>query len=132
MFLLEDGVETLIARTVKIGISKSSKSSLHAKFFVLDRKVSFVGSLNLDSRSFNENTEIGVIAISPEMGKEIVHFLTENIESFAFKLELKDGDIYWTKNDNETPVVYDIDPYTSWFLRAQIWIASWLPGESQL
>ena len=39
----------------------SSKASLHAKTFNIDRRKIFVGSFNLDPRSVALNTEMGVI-----------------------------------------------------------------------
>ena len=73
--LLRAGVElyemdkklTRKQRKEKKGVGGSSKASLHAKSFVLDREKVFIGSLNLDPRSFYENSEIGVIIKSAEM-----------------------------------------------------------------
>ncbi len=54
-----------------------SKASLHAKFFILDRQETFIGSLNLDPRSFLENTEIGAIIDSPQLAQ----MLADNFDS---------------------------------------------------
>ena len=143
--LLKSGVElyemnkklTRKQRNEKKGVSSSSKASLHAKAFVLDRKKVFIGSLNLDPRSFYENTEIGLILNSPEAAGTMADILTEDIEHRAFRLELhtdEDGyeEILWHGFEDEKPVTFDVDPYTSFWRRLGVGIMSLLPIESQL
>jgi putative cardiolipin synthase len=50
--------------------------ALHAKSMVIDGKVIFIGTFNLDPRSANLNTEVGVLVESPELGRQ----LTDSIE----------------------------------------------------
>ncbi|MCG8688268.1 MAG: phospholipase D family protein, partial [Desulfobacterales bacterium] len=74
--LLKGGVE-LYEVNKKADSSKkttfkgSSKASLHAKSFIFDRKYIFIGSLNLDPRSFIQNTEIGVLFSSKDIGEQL-------------------------------------------------------------
>ncbi len=124
-------------RKEKKGQEGSSKASLHAKAFILDRKKVFIGSLNLDPRSFYENTEIGLILNSPEVAGTMADILTEDIEHRAFRLELhtdEDGyeEILWHGFEDEKPVTFDVDPYTSFWRRLGVSIMSLLPIESQL
>lgn len=49
----------------------SSQSSLHAKAFIVDRRVVFIGSMNLDQRSFYLNTETGLLVESPDLAMEL-------------------------------------------------------------
>ncbi len=143
--LLKSGVElyemnkklTRKQRKEKKGVSSSSKASLHAKAFILDRKKVFIGSLNLDPRSFYENTEIGLILNSPEIAGTMTDTLTEDIGHHAFRLELhtdEDGyeEILWHGFENGKPVTFDVDPYTSFWQRLGVNIMSLLPIESQL
>jgi putative cardiolipin synthase len=44
-----------------------SLASLHAKVFILDVETVFIGSLNLDPRSIDINTEMGILMYSPEL-----------------------------------------------------------------
>jgi cardiolipin synthase C len=78
--LLQQGVElyevrALLGNTRGSGqtkaISRHGNYGLHAKLFVFDRKVAFVGSMNFDQRSKHLNTEIGVLISSPELSREI-------------------------------------------------------------
>ena len=50
--------------------------ALHAKSMVIDDKTIFIGTFNLDPRSANLNTEVGVLIESEELARQ----LTENIE----------------------------------------------------
>lgn len=128
--LLRAGVElfemdkelTSSRRIDKKGGGASSKTSLHAKSFVFDRKKVFIGSLNLDPRAIRNNTEIGVIFSSAEIANEMGEWFDQNIEKVAFRLELKKGAdgterIFWHGIDNNKPVVFSADPHTSFWRR---------------
>ena len=53
------------------GAKGSSRASLHGKTFVFDRQSVFIGSVNLDPRSLEQNTEDGVLVQSPELADEV-------------------------------------------------------------
>lgn len=115
----------------------SSKASLHAKTFILDRNWVFIGSLNLDPRSVYENTEIGVVLDSPEMARYMAQKFDANIVAHAFRLELRseeDGGehIIWHGYENGKKLIYTVDPYTSMWRRLGVWFLGLLPIESQL
>ncbi|MEH6452420.1 MAG: phospholipase D family protein [Psychromonas sp.] len=113
----------------KIG---SSKASLHAKYFILDRHYTFIGSLNLDPRSFNENTEIGVIVDSDELAIDLAESFDKNVPNIAFKLSLKDNDIVWDKVINNKKTTLYKEPYSSWWDRLMNGFMGILPVESEL
>jgi putative cardiolipin synthase len=77
------------ARKEKKGSTGSSKASLHAKFFVIDRKRIFISSMNLDPRSVVENTEIGKVIDSIDMAVEMSEWFDQNIDQIAFRLALE-------------------------------------------
>ena len=143
--LLRNGVElyemnkklTRAQRKDKKGVGSSSKASLHAKVFVLDREKVFIGSLNLDPRSFYENSEIGLIINSTEIAQGMAKGFEDDINKFTFRLELKedeDGDeqLLWHGYEDGSPVTFDVDPYTSFWRRLGVGFMSLLPIESQL
>lgn len=111
---------------------KGSKSSLHAKYYVLDRERVFVGSLNLDPRSFLENTEIGAMLSSKAIAQRLAGSFDEYIDHLAFALKLHDGDIVWQTLENGEVVRFEHEPYTSWWQRFTNGFLRWLPSESQL
>lgn len=61
------------------GGSGSSRSSLHAKTFAVDRTRLFVGSFNFDPRSNHLNTELGFVIDSPLLASEMSERFEERI-----------------------------------------------------
>ena len=124
-------------RKEKKGVAGSSKASLHAKSFVLDREKVFIGSLNLDPRSFYENSEIGVIIESKEMAAGMAENFDRGIENASFRLELvideEDNEyILWHGYENGEKVTFEVDPYTSIWRRMGVGFMRIMPIESQL
>ena len=56
---------------IQISVTGSSRSSLHTKAMIIDRRWVFVGSMNLDPRSAFLNTEMGVLVESPELAEQL-------------------------------------------------------------
>lgn len=143
--LLRGGVElyevnkklTREERKEKKGGQGSSKASLHAKSFVFDRKLVFIGSLNLDPRALVHNTEIGVVFSSSEIAKGMSDWFDDNIKNVAFRLELYTGvngseQIRWHGTIDGQERTFKVDPYTSFWRRFGIGFMGLLPIESQL
>lgn len=142
--LLRIGVElyemnkklTRAQRKEKKGMSGSSKASLHAKTFMLDRKLVFIGSLNLDPRSFYENTEIGLVLHSEKLAEDMVEDILGGLEKNTFRLEIIPGEdvdqILWHGFEDGKPVTYEVEPHTGFWRRLGVGLMSILPMESQL
>jgi putative cardiolipin synthase len=114
-----------------------SKSSLHAKAFVVDRQILFVGSLNLDQRSVSQNTEMGLVIQSPELAGVVAMAYDKEVDAAAFRLELKKTDtgaeqLLWHGYVDDRPVTYDVEPMTGFLRRLGIGLLRWLPIESQI
>jgi putative cardiolipin synthase len=119
------------------GMSGSSKASLHAKSFVLDRERVFIGSLNLDPRSLVENTEIGVVIDSPEIARTMADWFDENIGTVAFEVKLERDDegvefLRWYGQRGGQPQVFEYDPYTGLWQRFSVDFMQLFPVDSQL
>ncbi len=54
-----------------------SIAALHTKALVVDRRSTFVGSFNLDPRSANINTEVGLLVDSPELARQVASYSTQ-------------------------------------------------------
>jgi putative cardiolipin synthase len=67
--------ETTPGRVHRLRLAGSSHASLHSKVVVFDRQSVFVGSLNLDRRSIDLNTEIGLFVDSPELAAQATGFI---------------------------------------------------------
>ncbi|BAO44617.1 phospholipase D family protein [Thiolapillus brandeum] len=114
-----------------------SKSSLHAKAFVVDRKNLFIGSLNLDQRSVSQNTEIGLVIDSPELAGVIASEYDKQVDTVAFRLELTQSgsgteQLIWHGYVNGKPVTYTTEPLAGFWRRLGISLMRWLPIESQI
>lgn len=76
---------------------KSRYLGLHAKAFVVDRKRVFIGSMNLDPRSFNINAEAGVVIDSPGLGEVLAKVMIRDMSpqnAWQVKLDAE-GRVYW-------------------------------------
>ncbi|SPL71662.1 Major cardiolipin synthase ClsA [Acinetobacter stercoris] len=107
-----------------------NKSSLHAKFIDIDDKV-FIGSFNLDPRSFNLNTEVGLVVESNQLQEQISQILDQTLFKVAYELKLdQNGQITWLDHqENGQTTKYNIDPHTTKFQRAVMYTISYLPVE---
>jgi len=147
--LLRAGVELyeLKPNAVKKSLrrSKHAKSGLHAKVYDFDRKAVFIGSFNLDQRSSNINTEVGVVYKIPELAGEVASRLEKGVETSAYKVELitlppnkndsfptEDFRVEWVSQENGKEIRYTKDPNTSGWDRFVVWFYGILPVESQL
>jgi len=143
--LLRAGIElyemnkklSLQQRKTKKGKGGSFKASLHAKSFVFDREQVFIGSLNLDPRALLHNTEIGVVFRQPEIAAGMGDWFDKNIETIAFRLELRKNEygedkILWHGVVDGEEKTFDADPYAGFWQRLGIGFLSILPIESQL
>lgn len=132
--LLEGGVqlfETKSDPNVKPKIwSLSSRTSLHAKTFVIDERWVFIGSFNLDPRSAWINTEMGILVDSPKLAKSMIAGVASQLEAATYQVVLEDGNFVW--KDRETGSDYDTDPDASLGRRVLAKVMSWLPIDSQL
>lgn len=109
--------------------NSQSNTSLHAKAFAVDDRV-FVGSYNIDPRSANINTELGVLIYDKVFAQRFHQALSPNskLEQQAYRLALDDqGAILWHTLEDGQPVTYYQEPKTSPFDRGRTKILSWLP-----
>jgi len=93
------------ARASRVGSSAPSRASLHGKTFVFDRKSVFIGSVNLDPRSLEQNTEVGVVVSSPALAEEVAR-LFDYWASPDLSYEVtrgKNGGLQWTGGFTNEP-----------------------------
>lgn len=115
----------------------SSRASLHAKAYVFDREVLFIGSFNFDPRSGAQNTELGIVFHSAELGREVGKSFDAKKSTKVYQLRLvPDGyggdDIEWVRTVDGEEVVLRVEPDTSFFKRLGVSLVGLLPIESQL
>ncbi|MGO3897134.1 MAG: phospholipase D-like domain-containing protein, partial [Psychrobacter sp.] len=105
-----------------------SSTSLHAKTFAVDDHQVFIGSYNVDPRSANINTEMGVIINDDELAKQLHAALSDDLLSQAYEVKLLDnGKLQWQTMENNKKVVYDSEPRVDVSDHVWLTIMSWLP-----
>ncbi len=105
-----------------------SSTSLHAKTFAVDDYQVFIGSYNVDPRSANINTEMGVIINDEELAKQLHSALSDDLLSQAYEVQLlENGNLQWLTKEDGKKVVYDSEPRVD--ISDHVWLAimSWLP-----
>ena len=80
---------------------QSKAFGLHAKYIVIDRKYTFVGSLNLDPRSIYINTEMGLIVDSETLAAGVAReFEDELLPENSWQVLLdEEKRLYWQAGD---------------------------------
>jgi putative cardiolipin synthase len=106
----------------------SSGSSLHAKTFEVDGEKIFIGSYNVDPRSRELNTEMGLVVDSPTMAKQLSDSFAKNMTERAYQVKLApDGSLYWIGTQKGVVTRYDTEPGATLLRRISVKILSWLP-----
>ena len=89
----------------------SSKASLHAKVLIVDRRILFVGSFNVDQRSALENTEMGLRIESPRLAEEVLGVLRDRGPAGSYAVTLDDGGhLLWTTETQGRREVWHDEP----------------------
>lgn len=112
----------------------SWNASLHAKTFVVDRERVFIGSLNLDPRSVELNTEVGVLIESPELAERVAGSIATLMSpAWSYRLVLTpNGKLNWVAEDaGGNEIRLTVDPDTSWWDRFKCGMMGLLPIEGQ-
>jgi putative cardiolipin synthase len=109
--------DSLIGAALHASIGRS-----HSKLIVIDRKTTFVGSMNMDFRSSRVNTELGLLVESPELARNVLS-LAERVRAIgSYRLRLaQPGDkLQWVATVNGVEVVYDSEPGVDFATRLQL------------
>jgi putative cardiolipin synthase len=138
--MLETGVDlyelspTRAQQTKRLGMFGSSLGRLHAKTAVIDRKVIFIGSMNLDPRSASTNTEFGMFIESPPLAKEMLRVVNISKLEGAYRLRLdpKTSQLQWLTLDDDKEVILSVEPESSFWLRVHNMLLGWFVPEKLL
>ena len=105
-----------------------SSTSLHAKTFAVDDHQVFVGSYNVDPRSANINTEMGVIINDNELAQQLHEALSDDLLNQAYEVKLAaNGKLQWHTVEHGQKVIYDTEPKVDAVDHVWLTIMSWLP-----
>jgi cardiolipin synthase C len=116
------------------GVFGSSGASLHTKAFVIDGARGFVGSFNLDPRSADLNTEMGVLFEDDVLAQQLRNEYLDLVRpEWSYQVQLdEEGRLRWLDPSAEPPLVLSHEPDTTWSRRLLVRVIGWLPIESQL
>ncbi|MCQ0986087.1 phospholipase D family protein [Jiella marina] len=107
---------------------RAGATTLHAKTFTVDRERLFVGSFNLDPRSFRLNTELGFVIESPALASRLAEALDTQAPQNAYEVLLgPDGKLIWKTRQGSADTVLTREPGMNVFDRLLIALASRLP-----
>ncbi len=116
------------------GRASSIGASLHTKAYLVDDRRGFIGSFNMDPRSADLNTEMGVFFDDPDMAAalsaEYLHLASPALSYWTYLGA--DGELRWLDRAATPQRVYRSEPEADAWRRAQAAVFRWLPIESQL
>ncbi|HEY4958391.1 MAG TPA: phospholipase D-like domain-containing protein, partial [Caldimonas sp.] len=138
--MLQAGVDlyelspTRTQHTKRLGMFGASLGRLHAKTAVIDKKIIFIGSMNLDPRSASTNTEFGMFIESPALAKELLRVINiSKLESaYRLRLEPKTSNLQWLTLDDDKEIVLGVEPESSFWLRVHNMLLGWFVPEKLL
>ena len=127
------------------GLGGSSGAALHAKTFILDRNVVFVGTFNLDPRSAWFDTQNGIAVRSEALAEQAARLFEESTSmQRAYRVTLRassteaDGSpsggtgLEWVTEENGKEVRYFHEPETGLWRRITVKILSLFAPEKML
>jgi putative cardiolipin synthase len=134
--LLREGVQLFELRPEAAGAKRArsakafpgaSRASLHGKTMVFDRRSVFIGSMNLDPRSLQQNTEVGVLVSSPDLSQEVAALFDRwSSQELAYEVTRgANGGLRWTGGFTD-------EPRAGFWRRLAVKLCSHLPIDSLL
>jgi putative cardiolipin synthase len=127
--LLEAGVQLFelsqqrVKDNMRMFLFGASLGRLHAKTVVMDDRVAYVGSMNLDPRSATVNTEFGALIDSPALAAQLKTLIDIDRLHSAYALRrAADGSCCeWVIPEGHGPLVLSLEPDSHWWMR---WLGS--------
>ncbi len=121
--LLEAGVELHEFRT-----------GLHAKVLVVDRRIAWVGSFNVDPRSVELNTEAGMLIESPSLAEELAGHIERDLDpEHAWRLAHDaDGSLVWRGTRRGRALEFRREPGAPLWRRLHVALFALIPGSEGL
>ncbi len=110
------------------------KSSLHAKYIISDNQYLLIGSSNLDPRSANLNTEIGIVIQSKDLALQTIEIFKRatSVEN-SYQLSLRDNkNLIWQCGDTSAEQQCDAEPDVGLWKKVLVTLIGLLPVESLL
>jgi putative cardiolipin synthase len=123
--LLRNGVDlyeispTGMFRNDELLAPAMSLGRLHSKAAVIDESIVYLGSVNLDPRSDSTNTELGLLADSPELARQVIEVIGMAQRGSSYRLRFANdgvslewllatdtGEVILTQEPEATPLMH--------------------------
>ncbi|MGZ5276736.1 MAG: phospholipase D family protein [Caldimonas sp.] len=138
--MLEAGVDlyelspTRTQMTKRLGMFGTSLGRLHAKTAVIDKRIIFIGSMNLDPRSASTNTEFGMFIDSPALAKELLRVINISKLEGAYKVRFapKSKQLQWLTIEDDKETILTVEPESSFWLRLHNMLLGWFVSDQLL
>lgn len=130
--LYEVRVDALVVRG-EVAAGSTQRLTLHTKAAILDRETLFVGSLNLDPRSIDLNSEMGLFLDSPQFADAQADRLDADLRLYTYRVVLDDkGRLEWRYDGDAEPTTTRSEPQAGFWRRFSAGFYGLLPIEDQL
>ncbi len=134
--LLRAGVELYELRADRQPGSEDrnrERMTLHTKAFEIDARTLGLGSVNVDPRSIEINSELIMFIDSPELSQRLLDFLDEDLAGLTWQVGLDENDrMRWYYKSGDQVEVRSGEPGASLWRRLQANLYRLLPIEGQL
>jgi putative cardiolipin synthase len=128
----------LAKKKYRSGPGGSSRASLHAKTYMVDRHQLFIGSLNLDPRSAQLNTEMGIVVDSAPLCEMLGKVIDAALLDVAYQVVLETDpatgkeQMVWVTQEDGVLRTYRSEPDMNAWDHFKQGVLRMLPVESQL
>jgi len=119
---------------IRIAAGRRSNASLHAKVAVIDRRVTWIGSFNLDPRSAALNTELAIAIHSGKLAAEAAALILRDLEpDRAWRVTLEPRragglEMVWRGRRDGAMVRESREPDATLWQRLVVNTVKWIPG----
>ncbi len=116
--------------SIDLSLFGHSGTSLHTTAVIVDERQAFLGSYNVDPRSVNLITELGLVIESPDLARRIGRAFDESVPATAYEVRIEDDKLYWLERtvDGET-IRHDEEPGAGIIKRGAVLLFSLMPIE---
>lgn len=123
--------ELLLAAGVEL---HEFRRTLHAKVLVVDRKIAWVGSFNVDPRSVELNTEAGVLIESPSLAAELADHIESDLDpENAWRVSrAAEGGLRWSCTRQGRSIESRREPEAALWRRVHVALFGLIPGSEGL
>jgi putative cardiolipin synthase len=96
-----------------------SRAALHTKAIVFERDSALIGSLNMDPRAGEINTEAVIYVKSEELARQVIAYMDEGVlPKNSYRVQLDDyGNLVWITEKDGQEVRYTKDPESTFWQR---------------